>query len=143
MTAAPRTVWSAVLVILAAVAAGVIAISWSMFSGMMRLPRSETPSQLANVESTAVDVVVEVQALDERGSISAVLLAPGANAAGYVRTETPVQISPEHSIRYVMGTQADLVRGAVIDVRGRRESISPLKIFADRIVVLTGSATVR
>src|SRR5476649_2157106 len=143
MTAAPRTVWSAVLVILAAVTAVVIAISWSMLSGMMRLPRSESPSELANLKSTAVDIVVEIQALDERGRISAVLLAPGANAAGYVRTKTPVQISPAHTVRYVMGTQADLVHGAVIDVRGRRESDSPLTIFADRIVVLTGSATVR
>jgi hypothetical protein len=143
MPAAPRTVRTALLVMLAASVLGVIFMSWSSLRGMMRLPRSESPAKLTETKTTAVDIVVEVKALDRRGQVSAVLLAPGTAPASYVRTKTPIQITPEQSMQYVMGSKADLVNGAVIDVRGTRQSISPLTILVDRVVILSGNVTVR
>jgi archaellum component FlaG (FlaF/FlaG flagellin family) len=143
MPAAPRTVRTALLVILAASVLGVIFMSWSSLSEMMRLPRSESSAKVTETKTTAVDIVVEVNALDRRGQVSAVLLVPGTAPASYIRTKTPIQIMPDRSIQYVMGSQSDLVNGAVIDVRGTRQSISPLTILADRVVVLSGNVTVR
>jgi multisubunit Na+/H+ antiporter MnhB subunit len=143
MPAAPRTVRTALLVILAAGVVGAVVISWSMLSGMMRPPRSESLTQLTEAKTTAVEIVVEVKAVDTGGQVSAVLLAPGPAGANYVRTNTVVKVTPDRSIRFVMGSQADLVNAAVIDVRGIRTSISPLSILADRIVVLSGNVTVR
>jgi hypothetical protein len=143
MPAAPRTVRTTLLVILAAGVLGVIFMSWWMFTTMMRPPRSESMAQLTEVKTSAVEIVVEVKALDGRRHFSAILLAPGTSGASYVRTKTPVQVALDPSIRYVMGSQADVVNGAVIDVRGTREAISPLTIFADRVVVLSGNVTVR
>jgi hypothetical protein len=143
MPAAPRTFRTALLVILAAGVLGAVVISWSMLAGMMRPPRSESMAQLTAARSTAVDLVVEVKALDGRGHVAALLLEPGSSAASYVRTKTAVEVTPDRSIQFVMGSQADLVNGAVIDVRGIRESVSPLTILTDRIVVLSGNVTVR
>jgi hypothetical protein len=143
MPAAPRTIRTALLIILAAGVCGVVWMSWSMLAGMMRPPRSESVLQLTQAKTTAVEIVVEVKAVDERGQVSAVLLASGSAGAGYIRTKTLVQVTPDHSIRFVMGSQIDLVNGAVIDVRGLRTSIAPLRILADRVVVLSGNVTVR
>jgi hypothetical protein len=143
MPAAPSTVRIALLVVLAAGVVGTIVMSWSMLTGIMRPPRSESVTQLSDAKTTAADIVVEVRALDGRGRVSAVLLAPEAASASYVRTKTVVLVVPERSMQFVMGSQADLVTGAIIDVRGTRTSISPLAILADRVVVLTGNVTVR
>jgi hypothetical protein len=143
MPAAPRTVRTTLLVILAAGVLGVIFMSWSMLTTMMRPPHPESVAQLTKAKTTAVEIVVEVKALDGRGHFSAVLLAPATAGANYVRTNTPVQVALDRPIHYVMGSQADVVSGAIIDVRGSRESISPLTILADRIVVLSGNVTVR
>jgi hypothetical protein len=143
MSATPRTIRTVLLVILAAGVLGVIFLSWSALSGMMRPPRSESPAKLTDAKTTAVDIVVEVRARDSRGKVSAELLAPGTSPASYVRTKTPIQLTPGGSIQFVMGSQADLVNGAIIDVRGMRQSISPLTILVDRVVVLSGNVTVR
>jgi hypothetical protein len=143
LAAAPRTVRTALLGILAAGVLAVIFMSWAMLGRMMRPPQSESMTQLAEAKTSAVEIVVEVKRLDWRGTISALLLEPGAAASGYIRTKTPVQITPQRSTRYVMGSAADLVNGAVIDVRGIRETISPLTILADQVVILSGSVTVR
>ena len=143
MSATPRTIRNALLVILAAGVVGVIFLSWSSLSGMMRAPRSESPAKLTDTKTTAVDIVVEVKARDRRGQVSAELLAPGTSPTSYVRTKTPIQLTPDRTIRFVMGSQADLVNGAIIDVRGTRQSISPLTILVDRVVVLSGNVTVR
>jgi hypothetical protein len=118
-------------------------MSWSTLTNMMRPPRSESVAQLTDAKANPVEIVVEVKALDGLGHFSAVLLAPGSSGASYVRTKTVVHVTPGRSTGYVMGSQADVVSGAVIDVRGARASISPLTILADRIVVLSGNVTVR
>ena len=143
MAADQRKTLNVLIVILAAALVGAIVAVWSVVSGMMRPPTSDSPSRLANAKISAVEVVIEVSAANESGSVSGVLLAPGGSATNYMKTKTAVHVNTNSATRFVMGSKTDLTRGAIVAVQGTRVSIAPLVIDSGRIVVLTGSVTVK
>jgi hypothetical protein len=142
MPETPRT-RPVLLLILVACAAGAIAFSVWLYAGMMRPPQSLSPAQLADPKSTTADVVLEVANVNDGRHFVGLLLVRGTASSDYIRTHILVKIRRGPDTHLVMGSPADLVNGAIIEVSGSRAAVAPLAIDAGRIVFLTGYVKVR
>lgn len=138
MPAASRNAWPAGLATLGACAIGAVALAVWALTGMMRPPPSQTPEQLADPKQTTADVVVEITGASRNQTLVGLVLVRDSASSGYVRTHTLVRIQGDRATRVLMGSLADLVKGATVDVSGTRVATTPFTVRAARIVVLTG-----
>ena len=106
-------------------------------SRMMRTPTPTDPSHIVGSEAGAsLDLEVQVTGYTAAGNLQARLLVRRGDAYAVSRDTAEIHLVP--GAKFVMGGQADLKPGAVLQVHGILESAAHRLLDAQQVVFLTG-----
>jgi len=104
-------------------------------------PHGQTASAIAALPRGAkVKAIVEINGNPANGEFSGTILKE-IGASQFQATPKALRIVTNAASHFLMGTQTDLHKGAVVEVSGR--SVSSTAVAASQIVVLSGYVTVR
>jgi hypothetical protein len=106
-------------------------------SRMMTATRPAQPAAVTNsAAGSTLDMEVQVTGSTTAGNLTTRLLVRRGDA--YVVSADTVEIHLMPDAKFVMGSQADLKPGAVLQVHGILESASRRLLDAQQLVILTG-----